>query len=138
MLRTFLTGGLRSPRAPALSLVAALSIGFAPFQCASEPPPSQAREDSPADALVKLADEFDKAGDKAGRVRTLRFLVERYPRSRLAEEAKLTLRDLGEVVDEPAASASAAPSASAAANANASASAAPSAPTATAKPAAPR
>lgn len=115
-----------------LLLAAALSSATAPFQCASDPPPQQAREDTPAQALEKLAADFDKAGDKPGRVRTLRFLIDQYPRSKEAAAAKAELVELGEVVadDAPSASASAAsaaPSASSGASASASASAAPSA-----------
>ncbi len=116
-----------------LLLAAALTSATAPFQCASDPPPQQAREDTPAEALQKLAADFDKAGDKAGRVRTLRFLVDQYPRSKEAASAKAELVELGEAVADDSASASAsaaasaAPSASSGASSGASASAAPSA-----------
>ncbi len=95
----------------------------APFQCASDPPVSGVREDTPAEAVKQLADEFKKSGDRAARVRTLRFLIERYPRSNLAEEAKAELAELGEVSPAPSGSAapSAAPAPSAAASASASA-----------------
>lgn len=107
-------------RAPAVALALA-ALATAPFQCASEPKPSLAREENPAEALHGLADEFDRAGDREGRVRTLLYLAERYPRSKFAEQAKVELKELGVDFDaemkaraaQAKASASAAPSASA-------------------------
>ena len=113
-----------------------LVLGLAPFQCASEPPPPLAREDAPAEALMLLAAEFDKDGDGEARLRTLRFVCARYPKSRFAAEADVTLSELGAGGCE-AAQANAAASASAAASVTApSASAeasAPAAPSASAK-----
>ena len=106
----------------AASLVCSVGLLFssiAPFQCAGDAPPiSGEREDTPGEALKRLADEFEKAGDREARVRTLKFLVERYPRSRAAAAAEVELGELG------VSSASAAPSASAPPQASASASAA--------------
>ena len=91
-----------------------LSIGLvfgstAPFQCGSETPPTSGeREDTPGEALKRLADEFGKAGDREARIRTLKFLVERYPRSNRAKEAEVELAELGAA---PSASAPLAPSA---------------------------
>lgn len=71
----------------------------APFQCPSSPDPSQVREDSPGEALYALAGELGKANDKEGQVRALRFIIERYPRSRFATQAATDLKALG--VDPP-------------------------------------
>lgn len=71
----------------------------APFQCAHDPDPSQVREDSPGEALYALAGEFAKANDKEGRIRTLQYILERYPRSRFALQAQADLKELG--VDAP-------------------------------------
>lgn len=109
-----------------------LVLGLAPFQCASEPAPSLAREDAPAEALMLLAAEFDKDGDSEARLRTLRFVCARYPKSRFAAEADVTLSELGAGGCEAAqasAAASASPSSSVTTpsvpSAKASASAAP-------------
>lgn len=111
--------GCRPPRRARSAALALVLFGSsaAPFQCASDPDPNRAREETPAEALKGLADEFGKAGDREARVRTLRYLVERYPRSKLAEEAKVELSELGEAPSAPAsaqASSSAAASASSA------------------------
>jgi len=96
-------------------LLAALSGSFAPFQCASEPAPSGVREETPAEALHALAKEFEKSGDREAHVRTLRYIVERYPRSKFAEEASVELRELGQAGAGASSSASAGASASASA-----------------------
>lgn len=100
----------------ALGVVAAW-LSLAPFQCASETPPSQAREETPGQALAELAARFAAEGDVASETATLRFLCERYPKSRFAAEAAVTLEARG-VPCAPASSTSAtaspaAPSASA-------------------------
>jgi hypothetical protein len=87
-----------------------LFASVAPFQCGSDAPPTSGeREDTPGEALKRLADEFGKSGDKEARIRTLKFLIERYPRSHFAKEAEVELGELG-----PAPSASAVTSAAAA------------------------
>ena len=102
------------------ALLLVVSSSVAPFQCASEPDPNRVREETPGEALKKLADEFGEAGDQEARVKTLRFLVERYPRSKCAEEAKVELGELGiDVEAEVSASASASARASASASASA-------------------
>jgi hypothetical protein len=79
-----------------------------------EAPVTEARDDTPGEALLQLADELHAAGDRAAETRTLRFLVERYALSRQAEEARVRLRALGEPVPTPVgATASAAAPASA-------------------------
>jgi hypothetical protein len=100
---------LSAPHAVVLT-ASLLFASVAPFQCGSDAPPTSGeREDTPGEALKRLADEFGKSGDKQARIRTLQFLVERYPRSNRAKEAEVELAELG--VAAPSASA-AAPSAS--------------------------
>ena len=60
----------------------------------------QVRNDSPGEALYLLAGEFAKADDKEARVRTLKYIVERYPRSRFATSARADLKELGIEVPE--------------------------------------
>lgn len=85
----------------------AFALVFAPFQCPSDPDPSQVREDSPGEALYLLSSEFAKANDKEAQVRTLQYIVDRYPRSRFADQARVDLKNLG--VDVAPASVSADP-----------------------------
>ncbi len=76
-------------------IVALLTATTAPFQCASDPDPDRATEDSAPAALWDLAERFRADGDIASRERTLRYLVERYPSSRYARRAELALDDSG-------------------------------------------
>ncbi len=71
----------------------ALAVLLAPLQCGRPPSDHPELEDSPAEALWDLSDRFHEAGDEAGRRRTLEYLIERYPSSRFAERARVTLRD---------------------------------------------
>lgn len=78
-----------------------LLTGLAPFQCGGSDPDEPSRiEDSPGDALYRLAGDFEKAGDQAGQVRVLHFLVARYPKNRHAAAAREDLRRLGEHVPD--------------------------------------
>lgn len=87
-----------------------LFASVAPFQCGSDTPPTSGeREDTPGEALKRLADEFGKSGDKEARIRTLKFLVERYPRSNRAKEAEVELAELGSAAPSASAAASATP-----------------------------
>lgn len=80
-----------------------LSLSTAPFQCASEPDPNKRREETPGEALYGLAEQFRAGSDKEAQIRTLEYLVKRYPSSRESEMAKADLRALGvAVADEPA------------------------------------
>jgi len=69
--------------------------GTAPFQCSSEADPSRAIEESPGEALFRLSEQFKADGDEKARVRTLRYLVERYPSSRFARMAEQDLASMG-------------------------------------------
>jgi hypothetical protein len=81
-------------------LLAAAITALAPFQCASDPDPNKRREDTPGDAHYGLSQDFAKSGDKAAQVRTLKYIVERYPRSHFAATARDDLRELGETVPD--------------------------------------
>jgi TolA-binding protein len=78
-----------------LLFVLCVSASSAPLQCPSTPPPEQAREDQAPEALWILAQRFSTHGDTQSSYATLRFLVERYPSSRFAERARITLTDSG-------------------------------------------
>ncbi len=94
-----------------------LLLAVAPFQCPSDPDPEKRREDTPGEALYDLAGEFKKAGDKEGHVRTLKYLIQKYPRSRHAVQAHQDLEAMGVDAPDPrdlADPANAAPPASAA------------------------
>ena len=70
-------------------------LSIAPFQCPAKPDPTRAREDTPGEALYDLAGQLGKSGDKEGQIRTLRYLAEKYPRSRFAATARDDLNTLG-------------------------------------------
>ena len=72
----------------ALSL---LLLGAAPFQCSSDPNPTRRLQDTPAEALWQLAEQFRADGNEAARRTTLTRLVERYPGTREAERAQMVL-----------------------------------------------
>lgn len=80
---------------------ALVALSVAPFQCPSKPDPSRVREDTPGEALFDLAVQFGKAGDKEGEIRTLQYLVAKYPRSRFAVRAESDLEALGVAVPKP-------------------------------------
>ena len=64
-------------------LLSCLLFGYAPFQC-GEAGPAKAIEETPAEALYKLAADFHAKGDKEAWETTLRFLERNYPSSRFA------------------------------------------------------
>lgn len=66
-------------------------LTLAPLQCGGTPDPDRRLEDSPEEALMGLADRMREQGDEDGRRRTLEYLIERYPSSREAEQARLEL-----------------------------------------------
>jgi hypothetical protein len=85
----------------AVSLVAASGAMGAPFQCASDPDPSKAREEGPGEALYGLAEQFRQRGDEKARADTLRFIVTRYPKSRFAVMAREDLEKMGAPAPAP-------------------------------------
>jgi hypothetical protein len=90
---------LTVPGSAIILLVAALSV--APFQCPSSPDPEKRREETPGEALHDLAKEFGKAGDREAQIRTLKYLIEKYPRSRHAVEAHQELEAMGVSSPDP-------------------------------------
>lgn len=84
------------PTLPVLALVALGAV--APFQCGtSDPGDDSAIEETPGEALYRLAGEFEAAGDRPGRVRVLKHLIARHPKSRFARTAHDDLIALGEL-----------------------------------------
>jgi hypothetical protein len=76
------------------SLVAGLTLAVvvrAPMQCTHEPDPSLRIEDTAGDGLWGLAQQFRTRHEDAAARETLRYLVERYPSSRHAAEARAEL-----------------------------------------------
>ncbi|MEI8257432.1 MAG: hypothetical protein WCJ30_17295 [Deltaproteobacteria bacterium] len=69
----------------------AAALALAPLQCPNPQHPASTREESPADTLWLLASQFGRESNPTGRERTLRFLIDRYPTSRQAERARITL-----------------------------------------------
>lgn len=84
---------------PSLPVIALVALGaLAPFQCGTnDPGEGSTIEETPGEALYRLASEFEAAGDRAGRVRVLRHLVARHPKSRFARTAHDDLIALGEL-----------------------------------------
>ena len=74
-------------------LVALASI--APLQCGHTSDPELQLDETPGDALWKLAQQFEAAHDPAGEKRTLEYLVEQYPASRWTPAAREKLAQLG-------------------------------------------
>lgn len=80
-------------------ILAAAFATSAPFQCTSNPDPNQALEDTPGEAVYRLAQEFQTSGDHEAWRRTLTYLIERYPSSRFAVQAKQDLENAGDTHD---------------------------------------
>ena len=76
-------------------LLLSVLIAYAPFQCSGEPDPAKAIEETPGEALYKLAVEFQTKGDLAAWEGTLRFLMRNYPSSRFSLMAEQDLADAG-------------------------------------------
>jgi hypothetical protein len=78
----------------AAGLLAALA-SIAPLQCGHTSDPELQLDETPGDALWRLAQRFEAAHDPAGERRTLEYLLEQYPASRWASAARLKLEQLG-------------------------------------------
>lgn len=75
-----------------LALFAAASLlAQAPLQCARDEPAELRRYETPPEALHELAERFRAEGNEAARRETLEFLLERYPNSRYARQARQEL-----------------------------------------------
>ena len=61
-----------------------------------EPDPESAFEETPGEALYKLAEQFREQGDRDAWEKTLRHLIERYPSSRFAVTAEADLQREGD------------------------------------------
>ena len=80
-------------------LLLASVLSTAPFQCSGGSDPAKAVDETPGDALYGLAQEFRQAGNLEAWRRTLRYLIDRYPSSRLSVTAKQDLADVSEAED---------------------------------------
>jgi hypothetical protein len=89
---------LLAPPGGALLLLA--SLATAPYQCAGDRDPALEVEETPGEALYRLAEELRATGDEPARRRALRAIVERYPSSRFAPIAREELEAAGERVAE--------------------------------------
>lgn len=75
-------------KAAAILLFAPVLLGIAPFQCASTRSTPRVHEDDPAGALWRLAERLHDEGNETGYRTALDELVQRYPDSRHAPEAR--------------------------------------------------
>ena len=78
-------------------LLAALTLtaSNAPLQCGHTPEAELQEDETPGDALWRLAQKFHDRGQTAAERQTLQYLVERYPASRWIAPAKEELAKLG-------------------------------------------
>jgi hypothetical protein len=75
--------------------LAAVLLATAPLQCGHTPESELQEDETPGDALWKLAQKFREGHDVDAERATLKFLVERYPASRWAAQARDELAQLG-------------------------------------------
>jgi outer membrane protein assembly factor BamD (BamD/ComL family) len=78
-----------------VALAAAVLLAGAPLQCGHTPEAELQEDETPGDALWKLARQFHDRHDAEAERTTLRYLVERYPASRWAGQAREALAALG-------------------------------------------
>jgi hypothetical protein len=74
--------------------LAAALVSIAPIQCGHTPDAELQEDETPGDALWRLAQRFREAHDVSAEVRTLEYLVERYPASRWVGPAREELAHL--------------------------------------------
>ena len=80
----------------ALAAVALLATGAsAPLQCGHTPDAELQEDETPGDALWRLAQKFHDRHDAQAERQTLEYQVERYPASRWVSPAKDRLAKLG-------------------------------------------
>ena len=89
---------LRSGSLAALLSTASLA-SIAPLQCGQTPEAELQQDETPGDALWRLAGRFRGRGEVEAERQTLRYLIERYPASRWIEPAQHELARLA--VGEP-------------------------------------
>ena len=78
-----------------VALAAAVFLASAPLQCGHTPEAELQQDETPGDALWKLAQQFHDRHDAEAERTTLRYLVERYPASRWVGQARDALAALG-------------------------------------------
>jgi outer membrane protein assembly factor BamD (BamD/ComL family) len=81
-------------------LLAAL-LSSAPLQCGHTPEAELQEDETPGDALWRLAQKFRDRHDGAAERQTLEYLVERYPASRWVAPAREELAKLAPGQSEP-------------------------------------
>jgi hypothetical protein len=77
----------------------AVLLATAPIQCGHTPDAELREDETPGDALWRLAQRFHDAHDAAAERETLRYLVDRYPSSRWVGPARDELAHLGGAPD---------------------------------------
>lgn len=77
-----------------LLCAAALLGGYAPLQC-GEADPAKAIEETPGEALYRLAGQFRAEGKTDSWEATLRYLMRNYPSSRFSLMAAADLEEAG-------------------------------------------
>lgn len=77
------------------SILTIALLGTAPFQCAHDPDASEHAHDTPSEALWTLSEQFKANGETQARNETLRMIVDRYPTSREADQAREALGSTG-------------------------------------------
>jgi hypothetical protein len=75
--------------------IAAAFISIAPIQCGHTPDAELREDETPGDALWRLAEQFRASQDVSAERRTLEYLVEQYPASRWVGPARDELARLG-------------------------------------------
>jgi len=81
--------------ATGLVAVLASAASSAPLQCGHTPEAELQEDETPGDALWRLAQKFRDRHDSAAERQTLQYLVERYPASRWVAPAREEMAKLG-------------------------------------------
>jgi hypothetical protein len=80
-------------------VLAAALLASAPLQCGHTPEAELQEDETPGDALWRLSQKFHERHDVEAERTTLRYLVEKYPASRWAGQARDALAQLGGAPD---------------------------------------
>ncbi|MFO0693504.1 MAG: hypothetical protein U0230_08110 [Polyangiales bacterium] len=91
------------------SILTIALLGTAPFQCAHDPDASEHAHDTPSEALWTLSEQFKANGENQARTETLRMIVDRYPTSREADQAREALGQTGGSTTPPASTSASTP-----------------------------
>ena len=73
--------------------IALVGVASAPIQCAHEPDPELEQRETAEQALLELASKFKREGDEKAWRKTLEHLIEHYPNSHYAAQAKAQLEE---------------------------------------------